>query len=224
MLLFEFLQALLTEGRVRVDPCLDQSGRPRDLTAEAADAEFVLRQFEAEARLELAGDPPELESKSLVWAAVQVSRACSVLAFRDVSAEAVATLLSDPCPVPISNSVTYSVDLTFRFLPDLVRIAQAASSEDPATVSLRRLASEWPLSSVGISGIELNQPPTFLDHPCLRQLYVDRILARRDGTRLRDPVTRDAVRTALGRHVDLVPEFVPLLSDHSSEPVSQGSA
>ena len=39
--------------------------------------------------------------------------------------------LSVPCPQKASPAVCYSVDLTFRFLPDLTRLARAASEDDP---------------------------------------------------------------------------------------------
>jgi hypothetical protein len=43
-------------------------------------------------------------------------------------------------------------------------------------------------------------------------MYVDRIIARRDKTRLDDDRVREAVRTALGAFTDLAPELASTCS------------
>lgn len=207
------LNALLNEGRVRVDPLFDRNGQLQvegipELNAAAA----VLESFELEYRMELAFVPPSLSRPALLWAAQSVQRACSLLTYREFSADQIQTALAIPCPEEPSFAVVYSVDLTMRFLPDLVRLARAASSDDPLNKFLMDWAEQWPLSSVGIGGVTPRGPLTFLDHPCLRQLYIDRILVEQDESRLSDPQTRDAVLAATGLHSQLAPKLAAKLA------------
>ena len=99
------------------------------------------------------------------------------------------------------------MDLFFRHLPDLLAWAQRVAANDPLVAALRRLAEEWPLSSVGIANIAPGSIDPFIAHAGLRRLYADRIIARRDSSRLADARTAEAVRSALGAHPELAPGF-----------------
>jgi len=68
-----------------------------------------------------------------------------------------------------------------------------------------KIARAWPLSSVGVAGVSDVDVDPFIDHPSLRRLYADRIVERRDASRLGDPRVRAAVREAIGAHDELVP-------------------
>lgn len=212
MALDGFLKQLLDEGRVRVESCLDSSGRPRPISdREQQDAEIVLARIANLDRDELAGVPPDLDLSVALGAAVQFYRACSLLAHRKIPADAVTAILIDNGPTLQTAVAAYSVDLTFRFLPDLIRLAHAAAPDDPVTQSLRTWGARWPLSSVGVPELNITGSLEFLSHSCLRQLYVDRIIARRDRTRLGDATTRDALRGALGAYPALSPELAASL-------------
>lgn len=212
MSLSSFLQSLHGEGRVRVESVFRNGRLLIETAAELNEAFELLSDFDATYRLELAYQPPKLNREALLWGAVQVRRAASLLTYRDVEPEQLQHALSIPSPEPISPSVMYSVDLTYRFLPDLLRLARAASPQDPLVAILKDWANTWPLSSVGMSDVTVTSPLAWLDDPCLRQIYVDRILAEQDTTRLSDPRTRDAVRIAVGRQLHLVPKLVASLS------------
>lgn len=213
MSLPEFLTSLLGEGRVRVDPAFDSSGRLLTIPSAELDAAFeILCRFESEFRQELPAQPPAVIRSAAMWGLTSVQRACSMLTYRDFDAEQVVAALNDPCPENDSPATAYSVDLTFRFLPDLVRLARAASPEDPLVHALQRWAQQWPLSSVGMSGIVVEHAPGWLTDPCLRQLYVDRILLEQDESRLADPGTREVIRESIGRHSELSPKLADLLA------------
>jgi hypothetical protein len=70
---------------------------------------------------------------------------------------------------------------------------------------LTELARRWPLSSVGVKGLEGLDVSSFVGDPALLQLYVDRIIERADQSRLTDPRVNEAVRTALGGYPELAP-------------------
>jgi hypothetical protein len=140
-----------------------------------------------------------------------LQRACQAVAFRDLGEAEIAGALGTACPGDDSPATHYSVDLTFRYLPDLLKLARSASEGDPLVSRLARWAGQWPLSSVGIAGAKPGRVEAIAGHPCLLWLYVDRIMARRDTSRLVDPRVRDCVRESLGMFPELAPEMVSAL-------------
>ncbi len=207
MSLPQFLHLLLYGGRVVVDPVLDQAGQQLIAgTREQNEALAVLEAFEHEYRKGLPFHPPALSREGLLWGALAVHHAASLLTYRDASAQQLHRILAGDGPVDQSAAVAYSVDLTLRFLPDLVRLARAASPGDPLVGVLLAWAGRWPLSSVGIKDVVVSGACGWLDDPCLRQMYADRILAEQDLTRLTELRARDAVRESLGRHSELAPK------------------
>jgi hypothetical protein len=167
---------------------------------------------EREWRLELAFVPPPLVMPAAVWAVQLMYRAAQLLVYHEIDAAVVERDLSVTCPEASSPAVVYSVDLAMRLLPDLVTLARAVSDDDPLTIGLMRLARQWPLSSVGILGVGSDfHTDAFFDHPCLRRVYVDRIIDRRDTSRLSDARVAAVARESIGGFPTLVPELVKAL-------------
>lgn len=195
-----FLESLLDSGRVRVgdtDESLDAGEEIKD----------ILESLDERARLEMPGTAPPLTLEAAAWAARLFYRACQFLVCRAVEPTLIQRTLSEPCPVPCSPGVIYSVDLVFRYLPDLLILARAVSTDDPLVTALVALAGQWPLSSVGIKGVAPGDIEPIAGHPSLWQLYVDRVLERGDMGRLSDARVRTAAAVALGLHRELCPSF-----------------
>jgi hypothetical protein len=113
-----------------------------------------------------------------------------------------------------SPEVCYSTDLALRVLPQLLALARGVALDDPLVIGLNTLAHDWPLSSVGVPEVTNVDESPFIDHPTLRRLYADRIIERRDVSRLTDPRVVAAVREALGAHAaDLAPTLFPAISE-----------
>ncbi len=206
-----FLTALQESGRVRV-------GRPPEPPdVEEAGVSALLLEFDRSARRDMPHTAPEFNPVAASWAAVRLYRACQFLVFRDLGAELASDQILLPCPAPVSPSVTHSADLTLRYLPEVIVLARGISPGDPLLVALHQLARQWPYSSVGVAGLAGVDPGPVLDHPSLRQTYVDRILERRDVARLDRPAVREAVRETLGFHPDLCPEISAALAGESVE-------
>lgn len=202
MSLRSFLIALQETGRVRV-PTPDARQAPN--ADEAAEA---IERLDRQARLELAFDAPPVDFRAASWAANVLYRACQFLVFREAEPGAVRQALSAAGPEPVTPEVVYSVDLTFRYLSDLMTLARAAAIEgDPLVDTLLGLARAWPMSSVGMRDVGEVHVEAFIGHPALRQLYIDRVIARRDLSRLADPRVREAVREAIGLYPQLAPEL-----------------
>ena len=202
----EFLGELFRGSRVHVAALAEFSADERQNAAR------VLTEWEQTQRAELPGHAPPFCEATAVWGAERFYRACQFLVFRDCSAEAIAAELTVAKPKAAAPAnAAYSVDLTWRFLPDLLKLASGLASDDPLVTQLRRWAVEWPLSSVGVPNLGEFDVSGFVEDPCLRTLYVDRIFARRDRTRLTDERIRDAVREALGAFPELAPEIGALV-------------
>jgi hypothetical protein len=171
-------------------------------------ADDILLAWDAIQRANFPGAAPELIPEAAAWAAARLYRGCQALVCREMPPADAARLLREPCPHTPSPAVDYSVDLVFRFLPDLLTLTRRVSHNDPLVAELLALGQAWPLSSVGMEGIGAVEVAHLLTHPGLRQLYVDRILLTGDVSRLNDAAVRAAAKAALGAY----PELAPALS------------
>jgi len=72
---------------------------------------------------------------------------------------------------------------------------------------LKTLATAWPLSSVGIPSLADLNLDSFINDETLSRLYVDRIIATNDLSRLGHPRVDELLRAALGLHRTLAPDL-----------------
>jgi hypothetical protein len=204
-----FVASLFTDGRVRVPRAVDPRGTLWEPSFDELDDLFAsLVSLERHYRNELPGIPLNLSRPAVLWGAMIVFRVSSFLAYRDIGADVIQAALSEPCPELPTPSACYSVDLTLRFLPDLIRLAKAISTDDPLVALLLKLGRDWPLSSVGIVDIGEVDPTPLVGDPCLKRIYVDRIIASKDRSRLNNTQVKESVRAAVGIHRELAPELV----------------
>jgi len=202
MTLSAFLSRLSESGIAVVD--MDDAIAP-DLQWQA-----TIVEWDAVQRNELLS-APKLSLEAAGWAVERFYRGCQAIVCRDMGPNDLHRYLAAPFPEPREPAADYSVDLVFRFLPDLIALARKVSQNDPLVAELLRLAEAWPLSSVGVAGLgEISREP-FLHHPGLRQLYVDRILATGDATRLTSDVVREAAGIALGAFPQMAPKIAEIL-------------
>lgn len=210
--LLEFTQALWSGGELVLSTNLAPAND--DLKSSV----HALRTLELQYRQGLPGETPAVSDVSAEWALVGLYRACQFLVYRELPEELLRRDLVRPCPEAPSPVVCYSVDLSFRFLPDLMRLARAASSSDPLVECLKAWAADWPLSSVGILDVTPRSIDAIVDDPTLRTLYVDRILAAQDRSRLTDERVAQAVQTALGGFRELSPAIYDAVNQARSLP------
>jgi hypothetical protein len=210
------LRALAERGAIRVGPPSDDAGEEDGVNA-------ALAEYEAICRAEFPGTPPPFSLSCGLWALNAFHRACQFVTYRNVDAEAIAAELEKPCPDEAAVSRHYSVDLVFRFLPDLYRLSHTASEADPLCDHLRRYGAEWPLSSVGMTGVRPRDLGGIVGHRGLLALYVDRLIARNDTSRLSEPVIRAAVRAALGDYGDLALSITAALRGYEDRAASDVS-
>jgi hypothetical protein len=198
-----FVSNLLDSGRVRVP----SARQPPERLDEA------VRELDRLARAEMPFPAPPLAPVAGEWALLLLYRACQALVYREIEPDAVRDALSRPCPLAPSPEVCYSVDLAFRFIPDLTGLARGIAENDPLVAGLLALAKAWPLSSVGVKGVGDVDVQAFIRHPGLRRMYADRVIEKGDLSRVCDPATREAVREALGAFPQLAPAIAEALEE-----------
>lgn len=199
-----FVEALASDGRVTVG-----LGPLRSIADSALKSLAVL---DAEARAELGPEPPVLDAPAGVWGATLLYRLCQFLVGRHLGPDLIAEACAVPCPSPRCPATDWSVDLSLRQLPALHRMAAGFGMGDPLVDHLRRLARAWPLSSVGIPGLEGPMDlGSFIGHRALARLYADRVLHTGDRERLGDARVDDILRADLGGHPELAPGIASML-------------
>ena len=192
-----FLKSLAEDGRAVVSSAA--------LVNETTEALSVLRQMDEYARQELALDAPPFSANAALWAAQLFYQLCKFTVCRDIGEEQIAKACSIPCPEPRGPEVDWSADLSLRHLPKLFDLARHLSNADPLVLQMKKIASAWPLSSVGLPGLDSLQLDSFIGHPALRRLYADRIIAASDTARLGDSRVDDLLRADFGIHHQLAP-------------------
>jgi hypothetical protein len=198
-----FLKTLAEEGRAAVSP--------GPLSHDSEEAIAVLRQVDELSRNGLALDVPPFSAATALWAAQLFYHLCQFTVCRDISEAGVKAACAIPCPEPRGPSADWSADLTLRHLPKLFQLARHLSHADPLVGQMKQIATAWPLSSVGMPGLEKPDPGPFIEHPGLRRLYADRIFAAGDTSRLGDPRIDSQLRSDLGEHRDLAPAIAAKL-------------
>lgn len=214
MALRYFLQQLFDHGRVTVAATGDAALTDPQLPA-------LLAQYDQAWRQQMPRDLPPLEPEAALFGALAVYRSAQILVFRDTPVDGLQKSLAGPAEAGgmLGAREQFSADLCLRFLPDLVRLARARAGDDPLVPCLLEFGARWPLSSVGIAGVELDElgkqrVAALAEQPAVWQLYVDRVLQSGDASRLAD----FAVKTAARRAVGAFPQLAGKLSKHFEEP------
>jgi hypothetical protein len=200
MSLNAFLNSLFTTGELFVGV--------EDLGADPKTDLQILYRYESVWRTQQPLTPPAFHLELAVKAAKVLQIACRAVVHREITVEQTEKRLLQ-CALTASEDACdhYSVDLVMRFLPQVVERAARISEADPLLEVLRTVARPWPLSSVGMKDCEPEELPRAFQNDCLWRMYIDRIVAREDHSRLSSPSVRDAVAAAIGPFPQLAPEF-----------------
>ncbi|MFO1007295.1 MAG: hypothetical protein U0929_15145 [Planctomycetaceae bacterium] len=197
-----FFEQLFAQGAVRVDG----AELLREEEVESA-VEWII-QADLQTREHWPAAPPDVDRRALTWATHQFFTAAQLTVYRQLGPVEIERRLEPEFSVRNDDaSMAYSVDVVFRYLPDLFRIVKGMNPDDPLLAVLRRWGERWPLSSVGIVGLsEINIEP-ILTNRCLSLMYVDRIVEAEATDRLDHPQVRELVREAIGAFPELSPNL-----------------
>ncbi|MGK0153446.1 MAG: hypothetical protein ACI9SE_000390 [Neolewinella sp.] len=187
--------------------CRADTGTAAD--ADVAALHVALGKLDEAVRLDRPEELPELDLHAAVWATQQMHSLWVALATSDE----VLVVPTHACPSDTqSPSTHFSVDLVLRHLPHLAERADILTADDARRKMVHQLAVTWPLSSVGIDGVNATSVATtvttLLRHDGLRRSYAERILRRRDTSRQQDENVRLAVADVMAEHRNFATEVL----------------
>lgn len=202
MKLSDFTVNLFEQGKVTVAGSLMQFEK-----SDLQQTGLILRDFYRLEILKLPGTPPDFYPAAAVWGAKYIYYAIQFSLLRDLGPELLPTYFPE-FPRKITPEAIFSVDLTFRYLPDLIKLASGLAPDDPLVTIMRKTAVEWPFSTVGMQLEDQPDLTVILAHPSLKGEYVDRVIEKRDTHRSVEPALQEEIKAALGAHAQtLWPAF-----------------
>jgi hypothetical protein len=201
MKLHTFLSDLFETGKVVI------SSEIEDISQEDAEKTLrVLQKAYAKDGWEMPSKQPDFDPKSAFWAAKFVYHALHLTILRHIDTATVEKLLTD-FEGETTPETMYSVDVSFRHLPELLSLAKGLAPSDSLVDLLKKRLNRWCFSAVGVELVNENE--TFHSdiiflHPALRTAYIDRIIEKKDLKRaLREPECA-WVKTALGDYANVM--------------------
>jgi len=163
----DWLHRILTQGESVQDA-------PPPTTSESPDAEALLASEFAAHALDVAGPPLTFDPVAGCAAALLLAKACWALANGSEDNERITLSLN----APSTPAAHLSVDLTFRFLPSVLRRARFREPDGELARQIEALLRAWPLSGIlaDLDGSPATDPG-FGGHPGLQMLYAERLAA-----------------------------------------------
>jgi hypothetical protein len=145
---------------------------------------------------------PFFNAEAAFWGAKTVYMACQVLLYREHDVRELGSLLP-PFSGEITAEAMLSADLCLRFLPQILTEAKFIDPEDALIPILEVLLAQWHYSGVGVA-IELEQmdfEPVF-SNSCLEQLYIDRVIEKKDVKRAEQPRLKEKIGATMGNYLE----------------------
>ena len=190
MQLDQFIQDIFQQGKVVVDGTLSPF-------TEEDIQQSIRRLHEYYQCQELTGMVPPFKAGAAIWAAGFLYRSVQLVMLRDLNEEAVNGLLT-PYDDAVTPETILSVDLSFRYLPNLMGLAKGLAPEDVLVKRLQDAAIHWPFSSVGMKVEGDMNIDVIMNNACLRRAYIDRIIEMRDKRRCNNTRVNEYIQEALG--------------------------
>lgn len=163
--------------------------------------DFLEQEYQMES-LEYPYQSPAYDSHSAVWAARTLYIFTQLVLYRKHDEKEVAGLFS-PFDGEIYPGSLLSADLCLRFLPQLRSGIKNIDIEDVILPEFDKVLQEWHYSSIGTSfEIEKADFSIILKNDCLKQLYADRIVERKDLKLAEYPVWKEIIQGNLGLYTE----------------------
>ncbi len=155
----------------------------------------------AQESLQYPHELPGFDAQAALWAARVLYFSAQLFVYRENTEKDLSKLF---VPYDSPGAAAFlSTDLCLRFLPSLVTGLTAQDAADPLIPKLREMLPKFPYSTIGE---DEDFAPAFSENgwsdSCYRQLYTERVIARRDAHQLQWPPVRDAVLEMLGDHAE----------------------
>lgn len=137
--------------------------------------EFLETEYQNEC-LDYPFTPPTFHPAAALWAARTLYFSAQLLLCRENKEQDLPTLLP-AFTGDMNPSVILSADLCLRFLPDVVRQSKDIDVEDRLNTILEAILYDFHYSGIGL--LTPTDTMQWYSDPCLRQLYLNRVVQRR---------------------------------------------
>lgn len=185
---------------------------------DAAEAVTYLQEQYRSESLEYPYSAPPFDPSAALWAAKTMNMAAQLLLYRENKPDDLGALFP-AFDREINNAAALSADLCLRFLPDTLRELTIIDSLDPLILVLEDILTTWHYSGIHYP---LDPGKTNLERgmadPCMRQLYLDRIIHYKNMTLAQHVLFRSYISAALGLYApDYWKEFQTEKQIHDSD-------
>lgn len=166
---------------------------------EALVTKFLQREFDVES-LDYPFFSPQFDSSAALWGAKTVYTACQILLYREHKNAELCNLLPSYRHKIIPEAIL-SADLCLRFLPQILSEANLIDNEDPLITILNNMLKDWHYSGIGVTlnPHDLDFASIFANRT-LEQLYIDRVIEKKDIERAKLPKLNQKIKAVLGNY------------------------
>jgi hypothetical protein len=162
-------------------------------------ADFLKAEYESET-LEYPYKPPLYNEKAALYGARTVYVAAQLLLYRENKVEDIAVLLPG-FTAEITASEALSADLCMRFLPDIIIQLKAIDPDDALIPLLDKILGNWHYSGIGyIKNMEGLNFSILTSDKCLNQMYINRVIDKKENKLAALPQLVDSVNASLGNY------------------------
>lgn len=158
---------------------------------------------------------PNFDGEAALWAAKLLYYSAHFIVHRQNSLKELPEVLSAFLK-EITPSCLTSADLFLKFLPQVCNELRRIDHEDVVLAFLEdKILSEWIFSSVGyLEQNQIIQLDLILKDPCLKALFLNRIIERKDNNWIRHPKVFELVTQMLGQYQGEVWEELKWVDEH----------
>ncbi|MCE3227288.1 MAG: hypothetical protein K0S32_1839 [Bacteroidetes bacterium] len=192
--LSSFLLGLFENGEVTVKKELSEFSE-----TEKQESVSILKNIYEQSKSEMPSGVPEFDADAALWGSMILYRCIQFVMIRNLEAEEIEKRITDFKSESTPSSV-YSADLCLRYLPDVLRFAVSLAPDDPLVVRIKQLAEQWPFSSVGIKTNPETESSVSFDNRSLMKSYVDRIIDKKDLSKINNNNLKEEVEAVLGNY------------------------
>lgn len=142
--------------------------------------------------------PPPFDVAAALWGAQTLYTAAQLVLYRQAPSTELGLLLPPYLTRP-GAAAMHAADLTLRFLPDVTQLLTTIDADDPLLPVLENHLATWHFSGILYPVMPSNTDLSPLEaDACLRQRYIDRLIAHDRKPHPSQTLLIEGIRVALG--------------------------
>ena len=140
------------------------------------------------------------DANAALWAARTIYYASQLILFRESQPDELESILPS-YEGTIDPSAILSVDLSLRFVPNIMKHLKLIDPEDSLIKILEKHLATWHYSAVGYDLKDSTLDFEVINNsPCLKQLYLDRVIEKKAQNLAKIPIINQGIKATLGMY------------------------